>query len=241
MEKVSAFLNRKILGIKVLYLIAVGVVGLAVAAYVIKPKDAEIDEVSDVSADGGAGAVDAAGGASASGAAEVSDTAAIAYPTPPSGTVIVQQPGPSPSDGAVNESVLSNTEWLTRGTSFLVSNKVGGTTAQTALSTYLAGGQLSVVQRSYVDMVIAEYGLPPQGTEGRPGSDVRTFIEYIRHPTTGGVFAVYSDNTIYGLSSAARKRVEAEGEPIRLAPSGDIVWGYPNRNASKPAARSIVN
>lgn len=219
MGKVSAFLNRKVFGIKVLYLLAVAVVGLGIAAYVIKPKTDSADEVSDVDET-------TTDDEAAESGTEVSD-AEYLYPDAPTGTVTVS-PAPVELNGGENESIVDNASWLSRGVAFLVGNGLSGTVAQSALQTYLSGGSLSVSQKSYVDKVIAEYGLPPDGTDSPAAKTVKTraVSRYVRPSNGADYFIVYSDKTLRKTTVRELKALN-KYDKVQTLPLSDPVWSYP--------------
>lgn len=145
LSNVSAVARKRVLGVPVLYLVAAVVVVFAVYAFRMKPstETATATESDDP-------------------AAPVQDTET--YPELPSGTVYAPQTPtvtPEAADDA-NASIASNQEWLSRGTSYLVSQGVAGGVAQESLQKYLSGAQLSFVQAGHRDKVIAEYGIPPE-------------------------------------------------------------------------------
>jgi hypothetical protein len=81
------------------------------------------------------------------------------YPTMPVGTNIVA-PAPAPAAGT-NTTVTTNDAWLKQGVAFLGTSGVTGGIAQSALSLYLDGNQMSYAQGVLRDKVIAQFGLPP--------------------------------------------------------------------------------
>ena len=234
MERVSAFLNRKVLGVKVLYLLAVAVIALAIVAFVMKPKADPADEVSDTDVtpdDGTDGGVDYAGDGSEP----------QSWPATGSGTVTVMPPQ-ADLIGNMNESILSNEEWLSRSVAYLVSKGVSGTIAQSALTTYLAGGQLSITQKNNVDDAIKEFGLPPQGVDSVSATPNRRLVRYVKTPVASTIYAQYSDNTLHAVRNA---EYAALGRPkVVTVPVSDTVWTYPTYSVSgalAPVAENPMN
>lgn len=85
----------------------------------------------------------------------------------PSGTVVVA-PQPKPATDVVEQ---TNTSWSTGALKYLISAEGGNavpTEAQTALSLYLNGGELSIQQNDLVNRAIKKLGPPPEplGTIG---------------------------------------------------------------------------
>lgn len=149
-----SFFRRKIAGIPVLYLVGGFVVVLVVIAWRLKPS---------------AITGESAGEAAPESADDTIRDGSI-YPPLPLGTVSTPQSGnpdgaanPTPDSG--NASIETNNDWLKAGVEFLVSKREGPVEAQTALSAYLNGEDLTFAQKELVDQVISEYGLPPD-----PGS-----------------------------------------------------------------------
>lgn len=144
MNKIKEILNRKFLGLKGLYWLGILVLGIGVYAYFMRgnipsPNAPVDDEVSDTELD----------------PVEYRE----ATPNLPSGTVVVSPP--AQDNSLANQGIQDNQTWIMRGVQILTGRGVSGSIAQTTLQTYLSGGQLSTVQRGYVDQIIKELGIPP--------------------------------------------------------------------------------
>jgi hypothetical protein len=178
-------LNKKYLGIPVLYLIGGFVAILAFIAWRMKPSAAPQGD-AETSTDETDAAADAA-------AADYSKLAT-------NGTVTVQQ-GQDPA--TVTPVVVdTNATWISKGTSWLVSQGLsGGTEAQDALRKYTAGESISVHEKTLVDAVIKQYGAPPEGvtlggvTQPSPTPAVTQGKPPLVHTVRGS-----GDNDFYKLS-----------------------------------------
>jgi hypothetical protein len=147
--------HRKIAGVPVLYLAGAAVVILAVVAWRMKPSPDTTDGTPP----------DAAGDAQLdeNGLADGSDPYA-GFST--NGTVIVQPAPPAAQDTEDNRPG-SNDEWVRQGAEWLVAEKkVNGQAAYVALEKYINGQSRSYQESGWVDMVIAEKGLPPESFIG---------------------------------------------------------------------------
>lgn len=154
MASFQEFANKKILGVKAIYLVALFVVILGVVAWKMKPsKSASTDTSGDQSSDSGAA------------------------PTPnpydsldSNGTVTVQQLGPQQN---TTPTVETNEDWVREGVNWLVEqNKATGTVAYAALTAYINGTDRSYDQEQLVNAWIKEHGAPPQApaTGGNVGA-----------------------------------------------------------------------
>lgn len=219
--KIGAVFQRKVLGVKVLYWTALFVGVLAFYAWRMR-SDVEVEAAGDAAAPTGdelASGEDVAG----DGAAYVSPYSGLTG----GGTVVVAQPDTAIDPDLANQSITSNVEWTTRGVAFLQSSQnVPGTVALNALQAYLDGKTLSTTQRRYVDAVISELGTPPFADMiGGVGDGTRTLVRYIRPAGRQAVYAQYSDNTLWLLSSP---EYTALGRPKFVdVPLSDPVWQFP--------------
>lgn len=143
MEKVTAFLNRKVGGIKVLYFALI--FALIVGWYAWRlVRNGAID---------GATAEDSGGD---SGGGESASTGAL--PNLESGTVYVAtQP-----DYVADTDVETNDSWAAKVIKWIAGENIGTSLeAQAAVQKYLAGADLSWKQGQIIDQAIGKYGTPP--------------------------------------------------------------------------------
>jgi len=181
------FSHKKVMGVPVLYLAGGFVVILAIVAWKMKSTTTATDTTStDTSSAANAG--------TAANAINGSDYAGLAS----DGTVVV---APQPTTTIpTNSSITTNTQWVNSGVQWLVTNnKADGTTANQALSDYINGNDIGYSEKLLVDMVIAQYGLPPDGSGGgsiggKPAT--KQFTPPGTHTVEGG-----SDNSYGALAS----------------------------------------
>lgn len=208
MNRIKELLNRKFLGLKGLYWLGIFVLGIGVYAWFMRsnipsPTAEVTDEVSDTEVTG-----------------ETGDVAfGEAVPSVPSGTVVVQQPVVDSS--LANNAIQDNATWVTRGVQLLVGQGVSGSIAQTTLQTYLAGGQLSTVQRGYVDRVIKEFGIPPfnESTSQVTDTPAAAPVRYVRLDGAQGViYRVESDGSLTPFSKEtwSTYRMTPEGSKAQV-------------------------
>lgn len=143
MTNFQEFANKKILGVKALYLVALFVVILAVVAWKLKPAKAADTTTTD----------------------QPTDASAAPTPNPydsldSNGTVTVQQLGPGTTTG--DAAPETNEDWVRGGVNWLVKeNKATGTVAYAALNAYINGTDRTYDQELLVNAWIAEHGAPP--------------------------------------------------------------------------------
>lgn len=211
MNRLKEFLNRKFLGLKGLYWLGIFVLGIGVYAYFMRsnvpdPAKPVTDEVSDTEVTG-----------------EYGETPGYneATPSVPSGTVIVSPP--APSTDLPNSSITDNGQWIARGVQILLGRGVSGSVAQTTLQTYISGGQISTVQRGYVDQVIKELGIPPFNETTSSVSDTPNTVAaapvYVRLDGAQGV--IYRRETDGSLTPYSKEtwstyRMTAEGSKAQV-------------------------
>lgn len=157
--------GKKIYGVPVVYLLAAFVLILAIVAWKMKPS-ATLQEADAVTATDEE--TDAA-----------SPSGSEAFPAPTNGTVIV-----SPAQPVVEEAPYEdNDTWTRKAMTFLIKKNVNPGEAQVALQAYLSGDDLTVEQGKIRDMVVREFGLPPEtftvGNTAKPPAVVTP------PPTTG--------------------------------------------------------
>jgi hypothetical protein len=189
------FSSKKVFGVPILYLIGAAVAVLVVVAWKMKPSapDAAEEEVP----------VDAA---------DVDQETKDPYDGfETQGTVtVVQQPAPSTADNA-NASISNNATWVSRGIQFLgAQHSVPGTTAQAALTKYLADADRSFEEEKYVNMVITELG-PPPDLEGGGGSVAGEKLQK-QFTTAPGVHSVKNlgDQSYSSLAALYYGRTDAD-------------------------------
>lgn len=141
----SAVLKRKVGGVPVIYLVGGVAVVLAVIAWRMKPAP---DLTANDAATAEDGSTDAANPSGSS-----------LLPPMPSGTVVVAPQTPAPEDAPYED----NSTWMRKGVTFLISKGQNPGLAQLALQHYLAGSDLTYSEGAMRDMVVKEYGLPPDG------------------------------------------------------------------------------
>lgn len=185
--------NKKVFGVKVLYLAAGFVVILGIVAWKLKPSAAGTDGTDT--------ATDESGGDA---------------PTPnpydsldSNGTVTVQQLGPQPTSGDSND-VETNDDWVREGSAWLVQQGLAnGTDGYTALSKYVNGQDRTYQEQQMVDAWFKEHGAPPQNpAEGgsvaeKPVTKVPSLPGY--HTVQGTTDNTYGKlaNLYYGHSEQA--------------------------------------
>lgn len=148
MDKLKELMGRKIAGIPVLYIVALFVVILAVVAWRMKPTQ----DVDEVPADG---AEDAAAAGDEVAGDPVPTFVANPAPAYAGGTAY-----PDPNATAAPD---DNDRWMRRGIEWLAGQ--GHATADQAtiaLQKYIAGDQLSIAEGKLRDLVITQFGLPPE-------------------------------------------------------------------------------
>lgn len=145
----NEFAAKKVLGVPILYLIGAAVAILVVVAWKMKPS--KPDAVDETPVD----------------AADVGGETADPYDDfETKGTVIVQPTVPNPDPNLSNQSIETNQQWVTKGTTFLLTeNKASGTEAASALNKYLTGQDRSYEEDILINLVIKELGPPPDGSD----------------------------------------------------------------------------
>jgi hypothetical protein len=152
----NEFAAKKVLGVPVLYVVGAAVIILAIVAWKLKP---------------------AAGSTQAEEApADAADTEKD-IPDPydgfeTQGTVVVSPtPTPAPDPNLSNQSITTDSQWITRGINLLVQDKgVSGTEAAAALNKYLNDQDRTYDENDWVNYVIKQLGPPPDGGGGGGGT-----------------------------------------------------------------------
>lgn len=147
----SGLMQKKVMGVPVLYLVAGFVIVLALVAWRMKPG---AGVTPDPAEDTGA-APDAGGGLTEGGEGAIPPF--VANPSPGYGGVAI--PDPNASGGTPDD----NDKWLRRAVEWLAGQDHATADAATgAIQKYLAGDQLSVAEGQLRDLAIRQFGLPPE-------------------------------------------------------------------------------
>jgi hypothetical protein len=152
----SPFLSRKILGVQVLYWLAIGVLILAYVAYRMRNASADLPPAAETDP---------------SLAPENADESAASYDG------FTAQPTPTYSSGvAPSTTVETNESWAKKATEFVgASGLATYGDAQLAIQKYLNGDQLSFKEGQIRDAAIKQFGAPPEavtvgGTDPKPAA-----------------------------------------------------------------------
>jgi hypothetical protein len=218
-SKFDEFANKKILGVKALYLVGGFVVILAVVAWKLKPVSAPSDTTTTDTTSGGTGAA----------------------PTPNpydslnpdgDGTVTVSQLGTTPDASTV---VYTNDQWAKDGSVWLSTQQslnVQGPAAYNALNKYLTGQDRTFEEQTWVDAWYKQKGPPPEGvSEGgsvgtKPGDrQISTLPGY--HTVTGSGDTTYGAiaNIYYGHDDQATYDLIQAANVNTLGDAGPFVKG----------------
>lgn len=224
MNKLGAIFQRKVLGLKVLYWVGIFVVILGIYAWRMRVNDPDGGEDAAPAGDDVGAAADAAAAAGDVGFQQ-------AYPTPPSGTVVVAPPVP-----VVIDPVVDNDLWQSQAVGILIKDGISSTQALRTVTTFLDGGQLSIVERGQIEFVLEQIGQPPAPSYAgqvsyrdvldpvSPG--VPNAIKYVSlagKPKDRWIFR--DDNTLQYLTEAEWKGL---GRPyVKPLPATHVVWTYP--------------
>lgn len=214
----STIASKKVAGIPVLYLGAAAVVLFAVWAWKMKGSEVTADEVSaEANADGAP--------------AEAEPDYSGLTPT---GTVTVVQP-----ETATEESVKqTNDDWLRAAVTFLIEEKKATPgEAQTAITNYLEGNDLSYDQGLLRDAAIGKLGLPPEkisslgstGTKADPPFQ-RQFTNFPGKHTVKGKndhtpwqLSAYYGNPVWANANLIAAANPTLGPPSAIYPTGVTV------------------
>jgi LysM repeat protein len=164
MDKYKELLNRKVFGVKVLYLALLFVAVLAFVAY--KMKNAGVDAGAQDSTD--TPADDTTGDLGTDGGALVTPTnSSLGIPSSNGTTTNPVYTPPATPEAPTNDT------WMRMGIDWLIKQGVPSDQATGALQAYLAGDQLSYEQGKLRERVITQFGLPPEipqsgGTANKP-------------------------------------------------------------------------
>lgn len=151
MNKIQEFLKKKIFGVPIIYLAGAGALILAYLAY--RTKAATTPAVTDPNA------VD---GTNPSGADASTNGVADAYSgLATNGTVVVAPQTPTTADVVVE----TNETWGHSAIQYLIDQNVPPGDAQTAITLYLQGANLSYDQGHLRDLAIKKLGIPPDALE----------------------------------------------------------------------------
>lgn len=190
MGKFTEFLNKKVAGIKVLYLALVAVLILGYYAW-RTTRNSQIDSATESGAEAGTPA-EAAGDS--------------VYPPLESGTVYVATP---PAVDVTGDSeVDTNDAWGRRAVAWLMNNGYTGTEAQGIVQRYLAGTDMTWQQGQAINRALSALGTPPDSVEigtvaARPSGTTST-----TQPTAGtgkDTTRTVAAQNVSGISRAGAK------------------------------------
>lgn len=237
-EQIKGFLDKKVAGVKVLYVVFALVLVLGVYAW----RTWRTDTISEGSTAGGTGATEGDGSIDESGALSALTTAGTVYvATPETGLDV------SGDTGAID----SAQDWISKGVAWLIeSGKASGTAAQTALAAYIANRDISYQQGQLVDAVISKYGVPPEGGgsgsvasapaksassavtkvtaayEGREGDGVHVTIYTAPQVSSSSTAVWYTNSTGETKRSSANFTVSNGRGKIVLRPSQTVTYTF---------------
>jgi hypothetical protein len=159
MDKFHEFMQRKVLGIPVLYLAGGFVVILGIVAWKLKPTTAGAVDTSTT---------DTSGSDTSGGLAPTANPYDTLNPDGDGTVTVVQQSGTATD----TTTVKTNSDWVVDGTAWLIANINGvtGTQAQAALQKYIDGESRTYDEENWVNAWIKEGGLPPDGVTAGSGT-----------------------------------------------------------------------
>ena len=215
-SKGSSFLRKKVAGVPVLYLFGAGAVVLAFYAWKAKGKSATVTTAGDTTA-----------APTTTSPATTGTTAGSVYSSLTSGDgTVYASAGQVPDTAPATAAITTNDQWLSKAVAYIVGNDSSASpgAVQTALSTYLSGGQLSIQQGKWRDTAITQFGLPPNGNASAAKPHIQAFFRKIGEPT-GRVYAALDDGSIVYVDAAT---YAALGKPpFSDIPATDPVWQRP--------------
>jgi hypothetical protein len=191
----SPFLSRKIIGVPLLYWLAIFVLILAYVAYRMRSAPSDVPETADPSL-----------------APENADESAASYDG------FTAQPTPTYSSGvAPSTTVETNESWAKKATEFVgASGLATYGDAQLAIQKYLNGDQLSFKEGQIRDAAIKQFGAPPEpvtvgGTDPKPVAAVtakRQGTPPIYHTIKGAADNTYSELSQLYYGTIANDRID---------------------------------
>ena len=185
MDKFNALMQRKVLGVKVLYLTAALVVALALVAWKMKSAGISPSEVQYPETDTGTDTDTSA-----------TDTSA-GYDPDGKGTVTVSTTGTNTDTSSTV--VETNETWQRKAIQWLIGQGNAIEISTSAIQKYLNGDQLSYAEGQLKDKAVRQFGLPPDvPTVGGTASKPTTPAKPVAHiPGTYYKVTGNTDNT-YG-------------------------------------------
>jgi len=234
MESFKAMMQKRVMGIPVLYVAGAFVAILAFVAWRMAPAKTD-DPTGDEGNSGEPGSGDGLGEGGTVTTADFDGTVYDGLKT--SGTVVVAPTPPAPASDKTPE---SNEDWMKSGAAWLAAqNKATPTEAATALSKYINGQDRSYAENELINLWSKEHGLPPSmpDTTGKlivPAAPKPVPAQRQGSPPlTHRVKGVY-DNTLaeisklyYGRTDAATIDLIQSSNPNIKNDSGPFPVGFP--------------
>ena len=151
MERLAAFMSRRVAGVPVGVIAVIIAAGLLFLAFKL-PKQSE-----EIPADDGDGEGDAPFG----------DGVDVSQPVFGATPVIYQPSGGGGAGGGVASTPQADTNalWGKRATEWLMTQGASVNEASAAISKYLSGEPLNTAETKWRDKAIAQFGFPPEGVE----------------------------------------------------------------------------
>jgi hypothetical protein len=212
MDKFNGILQRKILGVKVLYLAAVFVVALVAVAWRMKSSTGGPDEPIGDTVD------------------DTATDASTAYPdTDGTGTVTTVTTGNTTTVTQVD----NNETWSRRAIEWLIAQGTSPDKATTSIQKYINAEQLSYDEGQLRDKAVAQFGLPPEipisgGTLAKPATAapvVKSYKPPAVHKVTGSSDNTYTELAKLYYGSSADKYVDLIQAHNSLKHSGEFKVG----------------
>jgi len=235
MDKFNALMQRKFLGIKLLYYTAALVVGLAFIAWKMKSSGVPEDQVTEPDSDTGATdpGSDATGtGTDTDGTGTVSSggTGGTVPDTSTGGDSGGGDSGGGDSGGGTEE---TNDTWARNAINFLIAGGASVQSSTSAIQKYLAGDQLSYAEGQLKDKAVKKFGLPPDippvgGTAKKPTTPVKQtkHVPPAVHKVTGSGDNTYTELAKLYYKSSADQWVDLiQAANTRLPHSGPLKKG----------------
>jgi LysM repeat protein len=248
-DKFNAFMQRKVFGIKVLYIVAVLVVLLGFVAWKMKSAGPPADQIEDT------GETDTAGDTGTTLFPDADGTGTVSsggtggtVPDTGTGTGTDTGGGTGTSTGGDGGFVEpeTNDSWARKAILFLTQNGSTVQTASSAIQKYLAGDQLSYAEGVLRDKAVGKYGLPPDlpplgGTATKPttATKVTKHVPPAVHKVTGAGDNTYGEiaKLYYGSSAdqwvdllQANNKSLGHAAPAGGFKKGTNVWVPPKTN-----------
>jgi LysM repeat protein len=187
--KAPGFLKKKVAGVPVIYLLAAGVLVLAIVAYRLRNDSANTDP------DPAATAVTTDDTADAT-TDSLTDGGTV--PTFAANPVPTYADSTSSDDNTTgNTTIDTNDQWLKKSVEYFVAQGDSAGTVTAALQKYLNGDQLSFDEGAIRDKAVRQFGLPPDGfAQGGTSAQVKKVTTFPGTHTVQGT----TDNTYHKLA-----------------------------------------